>query len=83
MMKKAYIQPVCEEINVHLIGSVLDQGVIGNWSEVAAGDDPGTGGIGWGDANAYTFEDEEDNNEINTNQRITNYNNLLKNSIYS
>ena len=26
-------------------------------------------------------EDEEDNNEINTNQRITNYNNLLKNSI--
>ena len=38
MKKKAYIQPICEDINVRLIGSVLDQGVIGNWSEVAAGD---------------------------------------------
>ena len=59
MKKKAYIQPICEEINVRLIGSVLDQGVIGNWSEVAAGDDPSGE---YGDANAYTFEDEEDNN---------------------
>ena len=60
MKKKAYIQPICEEINVRLFGSVLDQGVIGNWSEVAAGDEPGGGG--YADGNAYTFEDDEDNN---------------------
>ena len=59
MNKKAYIQPVCEEINVRLIGSVLDNGDIGNWSEVAVGEDPDDP---YGDANAYTFEDDEDNN---------------------
>ena len=59
MKKKAYIQPICEEINVRLIGSVLDQGEVGGWSYVAAGDDPSGE---YADGNAYTFEDEEDNN---------------------
>lgn len=29
MMRKHYIQPVCEEINVHLTGSVLDGAEVG------------------------------------------------------
>ena len=55
-MKKAYIQPVCEEINVKLFNSVLDQGQLTPWSEVAGGE--------YGDANSYTFSaDEEENNK--------------------
>ena len=55
-MKKAYNKPVCEEINVRLIGSVLDQGEVGGWSYVAAGDDDG-----YADTNTYSFDDEEGN----------------------
>ena len=55
-MRKQYIQPVCEEINVRLIGSVLDQGEVGGWSYVAAGDDDG-----YADTNSYSFDDEEGN----------------------
>lgn len=57
-MRKQYIQPVCEEINVHLIGSVLDSAEVGGWSMVAAGDDPSGE---YADGNRYTFDDEEGN----------------------
>lgn len=60
VMKKAYIQPVCEEINVHLIGSVLDGADVAGWSMIAAGDDP-TGE--YADGNRYTFDEEEGNDE--------------------
>ena len=58
MMRKRYIQPVCEEINVHLTGSVLDGAEVGGWSYIAAGDDPSGE---YADGNRYTFDDEETN----------------------
>ena len=64
-MKKAYNKPVCEEINVRLIGSVLDQGEVGGWSYVAAGDDDG-----YADTNSYSFDDEEGNDQDDWN-RVT------------
>ncbi|MBR4390440.1 MAG: hypothetical protein IKT00_14875 [Prevotella sp.] len=60
-MKKIYIKPGTETVNVHLFSSVLDdsQGNFGPYSHVAGGgDDPG-----WGDAkegNLDDFNSEED-----------------------
>ena len=55
-MKKIYIKPNTETVNVRLIGSILEDGEngYGKWSDVAGGD--------WGDAkeNNLLFEDEGD-----------------------
>ena len=62
-MKKIYIKPNTETVNVRLYSSVLDEAPYGKWSQGAAGgDEPG-----WGDAkeNNLDFGDiwsEEDNN---------------------
>lgn len=58
-MKKQYIQPLTEVVNVRLSGAMLDQAPIAGWSDVAAGDNEG-----YVDANAYTFDEEEGNNDM-------------------
>ena len=65
VMKKAYNKPVCEEINVRLIGSILEQGEVGGWSYVAAGDDPSGE---YADGNRYSFDDEEGNDQDDWNR---------------
>ena len=51
-MKKVYIQPDCEEVNVKLFNSVLDKGQLTPWSEVAGGE--------YGDANSWSFDEDEE-----------------------
>lgn len=58
-MKKIYIKPSTETVNVRLYSSVLDEGHHGKWSNGAAGGDE----LGWGDAKEGNFDDfnsEED-----------------------
>ena len=55
-MKKIYIKPNTDTVNVHLYSSVLDEAPYGKWSQGAAGgDEPG-----WGDAkeNNLLWEDD-------------------------
>lgn len=55
-MKKIYIKPNTETVNVRLYSSVLDEAPYGKWSQGAAGgDEPG-----WGDAkeNNLLWEDD-------------------------
>ena len=55
-MKKIYIKPNTDTVNVRLYSSVLDEAPYGKWSQGAAGgDEPG-----WGDAkeNNLLWEDD-------------------------
>lgn len=55
-MKKIYIKPNTDTVNVHLHSSVLDEAPYGKWSQGAAGgDEPG-----WGDAKENGGFDLED-----------------------
>ncbi len=62
-MRKEYIQPQTETVHVRLLSSVLDSIEIGPQSTVAGGT-PGTGEDGgdhyYGDANAWSFDEEEE-----------------------
>ena len=52
-MKKQYIVPQAEIVNVRLQNSVLNPDVFGNWSKGAAGD-----GDGYADDKESEFEEE-------------------------
>lgn len=55
-MKKNYIAPTTETVNIRLYSSVMDKGHIGRYSDVAAGgDDPG-----FADAKENNFLWEDD-----------------------
>ncbi len=59
-MKKIYIKPNTDTVNVHLHSSVLDEAPYGKWSQGAAGgDEPG-----WGDAKENNLDFGEDFGDI-------------------
>lgn len=70
-MKKIYIKPDTDIVNVNLINSVLDKGGFGKYSNVAGGgDDDGDPDHNFGDAkeNNFLWEDDLwDNGDSNSN----------------